>query len=106
MTAYELRISDWSSDLCSSDLFVVALIVIDQGLAGAGAFGKQRCGFVDLALMRQYRCQKCSGDAIAVAVARILAACMQLGEQAVCLAKGLFAFGDPDRKSTRLNSSH
>src|SRR3546814_1833377 len=26
-TAYELRISDWSSDVCSSDLFVAALLL-------------------------------------------------------------------------------
>src|SRR3546814_2042142 len=30
-TAYEMRISDWSSDVCSSDLYVIAL-----GYAGWG----------------------------------------------------------------------
>src|SRR3546814_3084104 len=36
-TAYEMRISDWSSDVCSSDLGLVpgvALIVLGLGLAG------------------------------------------------------------------------
>src|SRR3546814_7846904 len=28
-TAYEMRISDWSSDVCSSDLFGSALFLID-----------------------------------------------------------------------------
>src|SRR3546814_4210370 len=28
-TAYEMRISDWSSDVCSSDLFVVGADVLD-----------------------------------------------------------------------------
>src|SRR3546814_10936683 len=27
MTSYEMRISDWSSDVCSSDLFVIGLPV-------------------------------------------------------------------------------
>src|SRR3546814_3993887 len=34
-TAYEMRISDWSSDVCSSDLFLTTiLIAIDITLAG------------------------------------------------------------------------
>src|SRR3546814_9315696 len=32
-TAYEMRISDWSSDLCSSDLFRI----MDEALAGLAA---------------------------------------------------------------------
>src|SRR3546814_1436209 len=32
-TAYEMRISDWSSDVCSSDLF------LDEDFRGAGAGG-------------------------------------------------------------------
>src|SRR3546814_7942390 len=31
-TAYEMRISDWSSDVCSSDLFPAAGIAIPKGL--------------------------------------------------------------------------
>src|SRR3546814_14502391 len=34
-TAYEMRISDWSSDVCSSDLMAVARDI--AGAAGAGA---------------------------------------------------------------------
>src|SRR3546814_4275340 len=30
-TAYELRISDWSSDVCSSDLKLVVPIIPDEG---------------------------------------------------------------------------
>src|SRR3546814_9848363 len=33
-TAYEMRISDWSSDVCSSDLEVVAFQRLDRGEAG------------------------------------------------------------------------
>src|SRR3546814_20003315 len=40
-TAYEMRISDWSSDVCSSDLFpelqegVRVLVTVDQSIDGA-----------------------------------------------------------------------
>src|SRR3546814_5028090 len=33
-TAYEMRISDWSSDVCSYDLIMMALRARDQGGAG------------------------------------------------------------------------
>src|SRR3546814_10988094 len=33
-TAYEMRISDWSSDVCSSDLFLVAQAVAAHDLVG------------------------------------------------------------------------
>src|SRR3546814_4708623 len=33
-TAYEMRISDWSSDVCSSDLLVAALPDALQGVGG------------------------------------------------------------------------
>src|SRR3546814_3634529 len=45
-TAYEMRISDWSSDVCSSDLFAAG--ERGRGIAGcrsrrwAGRFGDQR----------------------------------------------------------------
>src|SRR3546814_10453114 len=32
-TAYEMRISDWSSDVCSSDLLVAAVLDVHGGLA-------------------------------------------------------------------------
>src|SRR3546814_5568150 len=34
-TAYEMRISDWSSDVCSSDLFVAVARTLSFTLAGA-----------------------------------------------------------------------
>src|SRR3546814_4173164 len=33
-TAYEMRISDWSSDVCSSDLSAIALLL--DGVTGSG----------------------------------------------------------------------
>src|SRR3546814_17998169 len=54
-TAYELRISDWSSDVCSSDLLVDPLFgggEIAQCLADSGAgFGDEHLGAV-LAITR------------------------------------------------------
>src|SRR3546814_2464657 len=39
-TAYEMRISDWSSDVCSSDLAVVALLSsLDDAVAAAFGCG-------------------------------------------------------------------
>src|SRR3546814_16636525 len=35
-TAYEMRISDWSSDVCSSDLRTVARRRVEHGTAGRG----------------------------------------------------------------------
>src|SRR3546814_18336123 len=37
-TAYEMRISDWSSDVCSSDLFAQLLADVISGLVGVFAF--------------------------------------------------------------------
>src|SRR3546814_5813595 len=34
-TAYEMRISDWSSDVCSSDLDAYQIIVVDNGSSDA-----------------------------------------------------------------------
>src|SRR3546814_7071485 len=57
-TAYEMRISDWSSDVCSSDLMInIFKLVSDDGhfrsegaeccdvvIAGAGPFGRDLSG--------------------------------------------------------------
>src|SRR3546814_3910454 len=43
-TAYEMRISDWSSDVCSSDLGLLELGHADHALALAGG---QQGGLVD-----------------------------------------------------------
>src|SRR3546814_8197517 len=85
-TAYEMRISDWSSDVCSSDLRLAEhraiaslarrkrdrLFGIIDGIVGM-ALGERAIGFVD-----------------------------QLGG----LARAGIGIARADRKSTRLNSSH
>src|SRR3546814_4446392 len=35
-TAYEMRISDWSSDVCSSDLFAMKTVLVTGATAGIG----------------------------------------------------------------------
>src|SRR3546814_2514638 len=89
-TAYEMRISDWSSDVCSSDLIVVdvpeqrpewipQITLLGRGVDAVedGVEFRAECGLVG-------RCQwpDVLSDVATVAVART------------------------DRKSTRLNSSH
>src|SRR3546814_1355284 len=52
-TAYEMRISDWSSDVCSSDLFTlvnrIAPLIRDGGRLVIVASGGHRFADVDLA---------------------------------------------------------
>src|SRR3546814_15787134 len=43
-TAYELRISDWSSDVCSSDLLPVRADRGDVGGRGAAVGQRPKCG--------------------------------------------------------------
>src|SRR3546814_10887871 len=107
-TAYEMRISDWSSDVCSSDLLradlgmalgtagwvmgVFALIGVVGGIpAGAAVsrFGDRRLIVLGLALIALGS----AAGALAGTVSMMLAARVVEGA-------GL------DRKSTRLNYSH
>src|SRR3546814_7488484 len=51
-TAYEMRISDWSSDVCSSDLHAIAVVIPQR--AGERAFGAAMARYLIL-LRRQQR---------------------------------------------------
>src|SRR3546814_1053982 len=98
-TAYEMRISDWSSDVCSSDLGI--FLRIDRMRRAVGAeekFGRARGGGgahrepVPLAL----------GDRQAIGVRADAADQHRIAidvQMMRCDRRG-------DRKSTRLNSSH
>src|SRR3546814_1679780 len=113
-TAYEMRISDWSSDVCSSDLALVradglaegvAVLAVLHAVVEAGldaADGKRRDGHPPLvedleelgepaaSLAEQVGCgHPAAGEGEPVRVGRVPAH----------LAVG-------ERKSTRLNSSH
>src|SRR3546814_2692692 len=94
-TAYEMRISDWSSDVCSSDLPRAGLIValcgigaaINPAAAGGGAVILEVVEAFDLATLR---------PAIAA----------DLLEHRLCVDVAAVVHLRVDRKSTRLNSSH
>src|SRR3546814_13678779 len=51
-TAYEMRISDWSSDVCSSDLALAAACGLDFGL-GSNDARRARIGFLHSLCQRQ-----------------------------------------------------
>src|SRR3546814_6974315 len=98
-TAYEMRISDWSSDVCSSDLVAgegpKAIGLINQiGMVGIGVpRRKQR-----LKLERADAQRLVLGDAHVSTRKAVHGGIGDLGAgQAAQIA---------DRKSTRLNSSH
>src|SRR3546814_1750152 len=110
-TAYEMRISDWSSDVCSSDLFFPRLPVMGhhrcKGLARHVERLDAQCGKALAYLWRVQRHRDGLRNTIDGLVIRIF-----WRQQAI--PPGLAVPGhaalrnrlDPDRKSTRLNSSH
>src|SRR3546814_2697352 len=69
-TAYEMRISDWSSDVCSSDLLLAARpVALEHDLAPVG---RETAADVDARRGRQaYRRPAVRRDAIDVGVAEI-----------------------------------
>src|SRR3546814_3509955 len=93
-TAYEMRISDWSSDVCSSDLLPEPL-----GKAAALLRTPRRRGAQqhDADQRRQHRRRQHAEFGLAHQLAAI-AECEAADEQAHRETE--------DRKSTRLNSSH
>src|SRR3546814_3930493 len=94
-TAYEMRISDWSSDVCSSDLQKLSRSLRREsllGLLGTLAF----IMFVGSQVYRQ-------DLGILVIVYALLALGMYLP---LALGGRLSLAYNADRKSTRLNSSH
>src|SRR3546814_9459284 len=114
-TAYEMRISDWSSDVCSSDL--------SPRPRNAGLFGRTLLS-VARGRCRQRRrpARKVTDDRLTVQMQQSAnsqkprakspdAAVLQAVERALAeLRRGasvvLYDWSGQDRKSTRLNSSH
>src|SRR3546814_6312511 len=109
-TAYELRISDWSSDVCSSDLILrdsgkvsrEALLGLDlhaaqdlDALRLRGARAVERFGEIADGVAAERHILDQSQDPLAIFDGNIV------------LALHIFRPDRPeDRKSTRLNSSH
>src|SRR3546814_7197487 len=97
-TAYEMRISDWSSDVCSSDLPYLAF----SALMMAGLDGVQnKIHPGDPADKNLY-------DLPPEEDAKIPTVCASLEEAIAALDadREFLTRGGVDRKSTRLNSSH
>src|SRR3546814_1740288 len=110
-TAYEMRISDWSSDVCSSDL----MRGLEHRLAGAGVVG------VGAARLEVDRRQLPALEGVFQAFGEALFLLLLVGAQPVLeqhdavvdeqllergrLLQARLDLG-VDRKSTRLNSSH
>src|SRR3546814_9305017 len=102
MTAYEVRISDWSSDVCSSDLFDEALRA-----NGGAVVSTQRYD------QRQFDQSKIIASLMGVSASedRHRSLTTTLGEKSEFEPQrradiDMIFLGARDRKSTRLNSSH
>src|SRR3546814_10382958 len=103
-----MRISDWSSDVCSSDLAVVdgtasSLTGVDQAVAYAGLYDAA----LTIVVVTENLAWAAAVDPMAYATAMEVSDA-QRKEHVVAVRKR--AEGAPvhveDRKSTRLNSSH
>src|SRR3546814_2521190 len=112
-TAYEMRISDWSSDVCSSDLVAAAL---DEE-AGDAAGAEQREGGVerDMAVgVGRHLRHLDAGLPIGLEAGRLVALVGHQQRRVLGRARHQVmgerqpqaAIDHQDRKSTRLNSSH
>src|SRR3546814_3897835 len=123
-TAYEMRISDWSSDVCSSDLYVFDAAV-DPGEADPPLIVDTDAVLSRSVALQSFqpiarRCAKVVEDASAMQVVELPerdAGNVAEGTRLACLEErcGVAVLEAPDhgemyngidRKSTRLNSSH
>src|SRR3546814_3718636 len=101
-TAYEMRISDWSSDVCSSDLDGA-----ETGVMHACGRDTHMTAFIETARLLSSMKEDWKGTLV-----MILQPAEEVGRGArLMLEDGLYTrFPRPthaiDRKSTRLNSSH
>src|SRR3546814_5381946 len=108
-TAYEMRISDWSSDVCSSDLDERKALLVAGAAGGMAATFNAPLASILLAvelLLFEWKPRSYLPVAAAVLVATLVRGLL-MGTGAI------FPVPDPgiqlslgDRKSTRLNSSH
>src|SRR3546814_2223591 len=99
-TAYEMRISDWSSDVCSSDLAECRAFA---GFAFEADFATHQLG----ELARDRQTEAAAADLAAANLPeRLEQPLALLGGDALRAVDLLADLLDRDRKSTRLNSSH
>src|SRR3546814_6031733 len=109
-TAYEMRISDWSSDVCSSDLAPgLGLVAQDLELQRqrTGALGEEGVDAFRIGLQGRLGF---AGEVLEIGLGELAEA--EGAEKAIEAQRrlphhlGEAAGGGADRKSTRLNSSH
>src|SRR3546814_6599189 len=96
-TAYEVRISDWSSDVCSSDLLAPRIGMIFAGRrngCGLALYLRRVTGIIAEGVRR--------GRHVVIERVHVGLAVVEAFQTRQFL--GIFL--DQDRKSTRLNSSH
>src|SRR3546814_2279410 len=114
-TAYEMRISDWSSDVCSSDLPARR----QPAIPATGAVASAHLPPKDTAMRLAHRLSPLllallaaplsvvAQDAAPAQRPEVAAAAQQLQQQVVDWRRDFHAHPElSDRKSTRLNSSH
>src|SRR3546814_2230189 len=97
-TAYEMRISDWSSDVCSSDLDITFDLVPAGAAELGGPVGRRPAARVEDALPGQRHVGIDEDARRACRRQANIVGQMRRQKGANLVAK--------DRKSTRLNSSH
>src|SRR3546814_5666150 len=114
-TAYEMRISDWSSDVCSSDLRNAGILLADLAVVlflvlqafGRRVLGQHRLEIQDLAKLHVAVVERVRPFDDRVEGQRALA---QAQDHRVAARLDALRDGDlalaADRQSTRLNSSH
>src|SRR3546814_9354722 len=102
-----MRISDWSSDVCSSDLFSIPVMSLKEK-RWTNVVRQQydfSCGSAAVATLLTYHYEMPTDEA------RAFEEMFVRGDQAKIQAEGfsmldIKQFLDRDRKSTRMNSSH
>src|SRR3546814_3860940 len=94
-TAYEMRISDWSSDVCSSDLYYFSAVVDHGGFAAA----ERALGIPKSRLSRRISQLETELGVRLLQRSTRRFAVTDVGQ-------GVYRHAQSDRKSTRLNSSH
>src|SRR3546814_4908199 len=107
-TAYEMRISDWSSDVCSSDLDDTLYPFLRQDELTSLDYALRKTHFDGLELIPANLRLFQSEYEIAARMARGQGALIDRLAQGIASISDRFdvVVLDPDRKSTRLNSSH
>src|SRR3546814_8238688 len=106
-TAYEMRISDWSSDVCSSDLTAA----IDDADAAPRQHAPDMAGGIDIGGVGRggraaIDCQSLHMSSLRQIFQHQRGGRLGAADHSGDARAGMGARPDQDRKSTRLNSSH